>query len=176
MVNSWRGWNKGPSFRNISMTQSKSHSTFHSRCSTKVCRINEETNIWEMVYLSSCNGIALFTHSYLCVLVLECPLIHTFYINIHIEGSLGLSLQTCESVSVACTPACPGRRKTSRHSQLGKSFAAPPIITGGISLFKTNRELESAIQVVAISRSSYQNTDLVFKHIKQQTLKVHSDL
>ena len=73
-----------------------------------------------MVYLNSCSITPLFTHSYLSILILECPLTHTSYINIHIEGSLGLSPQMCASVSVACTSACPGRWKNKQALPTGE--------------------------------------------------------
>lgn len=50
--------------------------------------------------------IFLFTDDYLYILILEYPLIHTSYINIQIEDSLGLSPHMHESVIVACTSAC----------------------------------------------------------------------
>lgn len=48
-----------------------------------------------MVYLNSCNEFPLFAHGYLCVLILDCSLIHTSYINTQTKGSLGLCPHIC---------------------------------------------------------------------------------
>ena len=73
-----------------------------------------------MVYLKSCNRFSLFTHGYLCILILECPLLHAACINIQSEGSPGLCARRSESVSVAGTSANSGRRKNKQALPTGE--------------------------------------------------------
>lgn len=155
MVSFWRERSKGPSFRNNSMSHSKHTVLLTVGAQWRFVKwMKKERNIWDMVYLNSCNITPLFTHSYLSILILECPLTHTSYINIHIEGSLGLSPQMCASVSVACASACPGRWKNKQAlPNWGSHLQLLPLLLAESPYLKQT-ELEAAIQVVAISKFS----------------------
>lgn len=126
-----------------------------------------------MVYLNSYNRFPLFTHNYLCILILEHPLRHTSSINTQIEGSPGLSPHICE-------PEC--GLHVSRPRQKEKQAGAPnwgshlqllPLLLAESFYLKQTESWEQHFKWLAISKFSYENTDLVFKHIKQQTPKVH---
>lgn len=160
------------------MSVHKQYRTLFLQLSTQqkfVKRVNEEINARGTVYLSSCCKSFMQPHSSLYILILEHPLLHTSCVNTQKECSPGPSLQTCESGSGG--PAhlhAQAEGKTSRHSQLGKSFATPPIIPGSISFLKTNRGRSSHSSGQLLASSVIKTQTWSLKHIKQQRLQGQS--